>query len=67
MSHAAKVLTDELTYLRAMHTTATGQGKTIIANSLGEDIADLVVALEVLTAPSHCGTNTTPTEELSRG
>lgn len=48
MTYATKTLTEELAYLRTMHAEATSQRNTIIANSVGEDIADLVRAIEVL-------------------
>lgn len=51
-NHAAKVLTDELAYLRSMHTEAATQGNTTIANQIGEEIADVILALEILTAPA---------------
>lgn len=65
MTHALKTLTEELSYLRSMHTMATDQGKSIIANSVAIDIADCEAALEVLTPNRDCGTNTTPTQEAA--
>lgn len=60
MTHASKVLTDELAYLRSAHETATKQGATAIANDIGSDIADCEAALEVLTPRADCGKNITP-------
>jgi hypothetical protein len=64
MTHALKTLSDELAYLRFMHAEATSQG-SILANSYAADIADCDAALEVLTAPNDCGTNTTQTLETA--
>jgi hypothetical protein len=48
MSHAAITLTQELAYLRNLYDEAVRAGKSVIANSVACDIADLVGALEVI-------------------
>lgn len=50
MTHATKVLIVELAYLRSMHAEATNQANTIIANQIGEEIADVAKALEQMAA-----------------